>query len=104
MQVAGVVVGEGFRFGYRAAGNTDSLRSIGKDLGLVVNVVDLIKLSATRNESPVSSSKVSCSSSLATPQLRTTLALGAGSHMPLCWKACGSTSSTQWNAKLWTSL
>ncbi|KAK9805958.1 hypothetical protein WJX73_008498 [Symbiochloris irregularis] len=58
LQVAGVVVGEGFRFGYKAAGTTDTLRSVGRDLGLEVNVVDLITLSAASQGDPVSSSKV----------------------------------------------
>ena len=41
-QVAGVVVGEGFRFGYRAAGDCDALRKLGAAAGLRVAVADLV--------------------------------------------------------------
>jgi len=41
-QVAGVVVGEGFRFGYRAAGDCDALRALGAAAGLRVAVADLV--------------------------------------------------------------
>ena len=57
-QVAGIVVGEGFRFGYKAAGTTDTLRILCKDLDLMLNVVDLVKLSAASHEPIVSSSEV----------------------------------------------
>lgn len=42
MQVAGVVVGKGFRFGYKALGDTQSLLSLGQHYGLGVSVVDLV--------------------------------------------------------------
>lgn len=41
-QVVGVVVGEGYRFGYRAAGDTATLQSLGAAAGLRVVVADLI--------------------------------------------------------------
>ena len=44
-QVSGVVVGEGFRFGYKAAGDTASLLSLGQQHGLDVSVVDLVAAS-----------------------------------------------------------
>ena len=40
--MAGVVVGEGFRFGYRAAGDCDALRALGAAAGLRVAVADLV--------------------------------------------------------------
>ena len=41
-QVAGVVVGANYRFGYRAAGTADLLRSLGPQHGLRVRVLDLV--------------------------------------------------------------
>lgn len=43
MQVSGVAVGKGFRFGYKAAGDTDALQSLGEKYGLTVSVVDLVE-------------------------------------------------------------
>jgi FAD synthase len=44
-QVSGVVVGEGFRFGYKAAGDTQALLSLGQQYGLHVSVIDLVAAS-----------------------------------------------------------
>ena len=41
-KVSGVVVGEGFRFGYKAAGNTKVLQELGQAHGLDVSVVSLV--------------------------------------------------------------
>lgn len=41
-QVAGVVVGSNYRFGYRAAGTASLLRSLGPQHGLQVQVLDLV--------------------------------------------------------------
>ena len=57
VQVAGVVVGKGFRFGYRAAGDTAALEQLGRQLGLTVEVVDLVQR-ATATDDIISSSKV----------------------------------------------
>ena len=37
-----MVVGEGFRFGYKAAGGTETLQQLGKDHGIAVSVVSLV--------------------------------------------------------------
>ena len=42
LQVAGVVVGANYRFGYRAAGTTEVLRSLGPTHGLRIRVLDLV--------------------------------------------------------------
>lgn len=47
VQVAGVVVGKGFRFGYKASGDTQSLLSLGRQYGLRVSVVDLVAETGT---------------------------------------------------------
>ena len=41
--MSGVVVGKGFRFGYKAAGDTEALLSLGAKYRLNVSVVDLIE-------------------------------------------------------------
>ena len=60
MQVKGIVVGEGFRFGYRAKGDTAVLSQLCTERGLSLAVVPLLS-SAADPASSVSSSKV-CSS------------------------------------------
>lgn len=40
--MSGVVVGKGFRFGYKASGDTESLLTLGAQCGLSVSVVDLV--------------------------------------------------------------
>ena len=47
VQVAGVVVGMGFRFGYKASGDTQALLSLGQHYGLRVSVVDLVAETGT---------------------------------------------------------
>ena len=47
VQVAGVVVGMGFRFGYKASGDTETLLSLGQHYGLSVSVVDLVAETGT---------------------------------------------------------
>lgn len=41
--MSGVVVGKGFRFGYKASGDTEALQTLGAQYGLKVSVVDLIQ-------------------------------------------------------------
>lgn len=55
-QVAGIVVGEGFRFGYKAAGDTAALQRLGTELGIAIKVVDLVQLAAAADNKPISSS------------------------------------------------
>jgi hypothetical protein len=43
MRVAGVVVGENYRFGYRAAGNAALLQRLGPRLGMRVRVLSLVE-------------------------------------------------------------
>ncbi|MDU0477916.1 bifunctional riboflavin kinase/FAD synthetase [Staphylococcus chromogenes] len=43
-----VIVGENFRFGHRASGNTDTLRELGQRHGVEVIVQDLLKVGAER--------------------------------------------------------
>ena len=43
--MSGVVVGEGFRFGYKAAGDTAALLSLGQQYDLDVSVVNLVAAS-----------------------------------------------------------
>jgi FAD synthase len=54
-QVAGVVVGEGYRFGYKAAGDTAVLKELGSVYGVNVEVVPLL---GSGPEGQVSSSRV----------------------------------------------
>ena len=42
-----MVVGRGFRFGYKASGDTQSLLSLGQHYGLRVSVVDLVAETGT---------------------------------------------------------
>lgn len=42
-----MVVGEGYRFGYRASGDTDALRELGGAAGLRVVVADLVDAGAS---------------------------------------------------------
>ncbi len=46
-QVSGVVVGKGFRFGYKAAGDTQMLQELGTAHGLDVSVVSLVSSGCT---------------------------------------------------------
>lgn len=41
-KVSGVAVGEGFRFGYKAAGSTKMLQELGRAHGMDVSVVSLV--------------------------------------------------------------
>ena len=59
VQAAGVVVGEGFRFGYKAKGDTRALQRLAAERGLAVRVVDLVQLGAADVDDAISSSKVS---------------------------------------------
>ena len=63
LQVAGVVVGSNYRFGYRAAGTASLLRSLGPQHGLQVQVLDLVAGTHDANGSAGSSSSSSSSSS-----------------------------------------
>ncbi len=42
LQVSGVVVGEGFRFGYKAMGDTQMLQELGAAQGMDVSIVSLV--------------------------------------------------------------
>lgn len=53
------MVGEGFRFGYKAAGDTAALQRLGTELGIAIKVVDLVQLAAAADNKPISSSTVS---------------------------------------------
>jgi hypothetical protein len=52
-QVCGVVVGKGFRFGYKAAGDTEALLSLGAKYNLDVSVVDLVERDAMHGSEKV---------------------------------------------------
>ena len=43
LQVAGVVVGSNYRFGYKAAGTAELLRALGPQHGMQVRVLDLVQ-------------------------------------------------------------
>jgi len=67
LKANGVVVGRNYRFGHRASGTTDDLLTFGKELGLKVQIVDLLLSENNHNGSacphemhpaPVSSSRV----------------------------------------------
>jgi len=40
--VAGAVVGEGFRFGYKQAGNAEILKQLGEEAGMRVHIAELV--------------------------------------------------------------
>lgn len=42
MQVAGAVVGKGFKFGYKQRGNADMLKELGTSVGMQVCISDLV--------------------------------------------------------------
>lgn len=48
-QVSGVVVGEGFRFGYKASGDTSMLQELGQRYGIQVSVVQLVGSAAAES-------------------------------------------------------
>ena len=52
-QVSGVVVGEGFRFGYKAMGDTETLQQLGRDYGIAVSVVSLVSSGCTEGPETV---------------------------------------------------
>ena len=52
-QVSGVVVGEGFRFGYKAKGDTETLQQLGRDHGIAVSVVSLVSSGCTEGPETV---------------------------------------------------
>ena len=58
LQITGVVVGEGFRFGYRAKGDTAQLAELCRQYGLRLTIAPLLGSAADR-QSSVSSSKAS---------------------------------------------
>ncbi|BDA40805.1 probable bifunctional riboflavin kinase/FMN adenylyltransferase [Coccomyxa sp. Obi] len=58
LKVSGVVVGKGFRFGYKASGDTEALQTLGAQYGLKVSVVDLVQGDAKHGIEKVSSSSV----------------------------------------------
>ena len=45
-QASGIVIGSGFRFGHKAAGNTDTLCELGKKYALDIHVADLVSSNA----------------------------------------------------------
>ena len=47
VQVAGAVVGDGFRFGYKQAGNAEILKHLGEAAGMKVHIADLVGLDST---------------------------------------------------------
>ncbi|PRW61615.1 FAD synthetase chloroplastic-like [Chlorella sorokiniana] len=63
LQVAGVVVGANYRFGYRAAGTASLLESLGPQHGLQVRILDLVAGTHQASASGSSSSSSSSSSS-----------------------------------------
>ena len=46
-------MGKGFRFGYKAAGDTEALESLGAKYGLKVSVADLVERGATHGSEKV---------------------------------------------------
>lgn len=42
VEVAGAVVGRGFKFGYKQEGTADLLKSLGTEAGLKIDVLDLV--------------------------------------------------------------
>lgn len=42
LEVAGAVVGKGFKFGYKQAGDAELLQQLGEKAGLRVQVLDLV--------------------------------------------------------------
>ena len=54
VQVAGAVVGDGFRFGYKQAGNAEILKELGEGAGMKVHIADLVGL-----DSPIAPGNVS---------------------------------------------
>ncbi|KAK9840984.1 hypothetical protein WJX81_003782 [Elliptochloris bilobata] len=58
LQVAGVVVGEGYRFGYRASGDTAALQALGAAAGLRVVVAGLVDANMPGLDGKASSSRV----------------------------------------------
>lgn len=69
LQASGVVVGQNYRFGYRAQGDTAMLQQLGGELGLQVHVLDLLEAGPQAVDGQVSSSKIR--EALASGQLRT---------------------------------
>ena len=60
LQVSGVVVGEGYRFGYKAQGDTDTLKALCAKHGLEVQVAALLTSSAGSADSVSSSKALPC--------------------------------------------
>lgn len=76
-QVSGIVVGEGYRFGYKAQGDTDMLAALCDKHRLKLHVATLLA-SSTEPESSVSSSKAClCKTSCA-------------ANLPVCHTIAGS--------------
>ena len=46
MDVKAVVTGENYRFGYKAAGDVEDLKTFGAENGMTVNVVELVPAQA----------------------------------------------------------
>ena len=69
LQASGVVVGQNYRFGYKAKGDTAMLQQLGSELGLQVHVLDLLEAGPLAVDGQVSSSKIR--EALASGRLRT---------------------------------
>ncbi len=52
-QVSGIVVGEGFRFGYKAAGDTRMLQELGAAHSMDVSIVSLVSSGCTEGPDTV---------------------------------------------------
>lgn len=52
-KVSGIVVGEGFRFGYKAAGDTQMLQELGAAHSVNVSVVSLVSSACTEGAETV---------------------------------------------------
>ena len=42
LQASGIVVGQGYRFGYKQSGDAELLRSLGEGVGMSVKIIDLV--------------------------------------------------------------
>ncbi|KAK9916307.1 hypothetical protein WJX75_001070 [Coccomyxa subellipsoidea] len=93
MKVCGVVVGKGFRFGYKAAGDTEALLSLGAKYNLDVSVVDLVERDAMHGSEKVSSSSVR--SALAEGQVERVRDLLGRRHRLVIQPAAGKAAASQ---------
>ncbi|DBA67148.1 TPA: hypothetical protein ACH3X2_001470 [Trebouxia sp. C0005] len=58
LKVSGIVVGQNYRFGYKAAGDSKLLQALGESHGIKVDVVNLVEAGTGGVEGQVSSSKI----------------------------------------------